>query len=84
MHIKEGKFAVAVMVATAVVWVLCSLIVTVMPSISMQATRHMMHTDFSGMQWDMHWLGFLWGLVLWTASAGIFAWLIAFTYNRQL
>lgn len=84
MKLDVNKFALAAAAAIAVIWVICSLIVVLLPGMSMVAGGHMMHTDFSGMNWNMHFTGFLVGGILWVLSAGVTAWLLASIYNRLL
>lgn len=82
MKLNANAFGLAAAVAVAVLWVLCSLVVVLVPGMSMTMSGYMMHTDFTGMQWDMHLAGFLGGLVVWAVFAYAFAWLMATIYNR--
>ena len=82
MKLNANAFGLAAAVTVAILWLLCSLIVALMPGMSMMMSGYMMHTDFSGMQWDMHLAGFLAGLVIWSVFAYIFGWLMALVYNR--
>lgn len=84
MKLDSSKFALAAAYASAIIWVLCSLVVMLVPDMSMHASGYMMHSDFSAMQWQMHFTGFLVGLILWSVSVGVFAWLMASIYNKLL
>ncbi|MEX0943545.1 MAG: DUF5676 family membrane protein [Pseudomonadales bacterium] len=82
MKLNANALALAVTSVVAVVWVVCSIIVALLPSLSMNMTGYMMHSDFSAMQWSMSLGGFVAGLVMWSIFAGAIAWLIATLYNR--
>lgn len=84
MTLNASKFALAAASSVAIIWALCSLIVMLIPDMSMHASGYMMHADFSAMQWQMHFTGFFIGLILWSVAAGVFAWLMATIYNRLL
>ena len=84
MRLEANKLALAASFATAIIWLICSLIVVLIPEMSMNVSGYMMHSDFSAMQWQMNFSGFLVGLILWSAVAGIAAWLIAAIYNKLL
>lgn len=68
----------------AVIWIICSLIVVLLPGISIAASSYMMHADFSGMNWSMHFTGFLLRGILWILTGGATAWLLATIYNKLL
>lgn len=82
MKLNANAFGLSAAATVAILWVLCSLIVVIMPGISMNMSGYMMHTDFTGMQWDMHITGFIGGLVIWAIFAYVFGWLLALIYNR--
>ena len=82
MKLNANALALSAAITTAILWVLCSLLVWTMPGMSMHMSGYMMHTEFTDMQWQMHFTGFVAGLVIWSVCAGISAWLIAFFYNR--
>jgi len=81
MKINSLNFALASAITAAVVWVICSLLVWMMPGAMMNTTGNMVHMDMSKSGFMLSPLGFLWGLVVWTLFAGIFAWLLATVYN---
>jgi len=43
---------------------------------------HMVHSDLSGMGWQMNGQGVFIGLLAWSATAGFIAWLAAAIYNK--
>lgn len=81
MKLDATKFGLAAVCTVAIIWVFCSLLVVMLPGVSMNMGGYMMHADFSGMSWHMGFTGFLLGLILWSLTAGIFAWLLATLYN---
>lgn len=84
MKLNANKFALAAALSFALLWILCTLIVALIPHQSMRITGAMMHSDMMTWQWDMHWLGLLIGLIAWPLTAAITAWLTATIYNRLL
>ena len=47
----------------------------------MNMTGNMVHMDISKFGWMLSPMGILWGLIVWSLFAGIFAWLLATIYN---
>lgn len=82
MKIDANALALSAAVTTALLWLLCSLFVVMMPGMSMNMSGYMMHSDFSGMQWELNIIGFLAGLIIWSLCAAVTAWLLATFYNR--
>jgi len=76
MKINSLNFALASAITTAIVWVICSLLVWMMPGSMMNTTGNMVHMDMSKSGWMLSPLGFFWGLIVWSLFAGIFAWLL--------
>lgn len=83
MDLDAKRLALAVAGVTAVLWILCSAFVSVAPGPAMGITGHMIHADVSGFTWSLTWAGFVVGLVSWTLSAAVPAWLVAWAYNRM-
>jgi cell division protein FtsX len=81
MKINSLNLALASAITTAIVWVICSLLVWMMPGSMMNTTGNMVHMDMSKSGWMLSPLGFFWGLIVWSLFAGIFAWLLATVYN---
>lgn len=82
MKLNPSALGIATASAVAILWVICSVIVVFLPSMAMNMSGSMLHTDFSGMQWSMNLTGFIIGLVTWSVFSGILAWLLAVIYNR--
>lgn len=82
MKINASRFAFAGAITTAIVWTVCSLMVWMMPGAMLSTTGHMFHMDMNKFGWMLSPVGFFWGLIVWSVSAGIFAWLLAAIYNR--
>lgn len=81
MKINALNIALASAITTAVVWIICSLLVWSLPGAMMNLTGNMMHMEMSKGGWALSPLGILWGLIAWSLFAGIFAWLLATIYN---
>lgn len=82
MKIDAVKLGMATALVFAIIWVICSALVTFIPGAMMQMSGHMLHADLSGLRWSMHWTGFFYGLVWWSILPGILVWAIAAVYNR--
>ena len=84
MKLDAVKFGMAFAIASAILWIICSLFVWVLPSMMMEMSGHMVHGDLSQMGWSLSLTGVLIGLVTWSILAGITGWLIAYIYNRLM
>ena len=84
MKIDAVKFGLAAAYAVVIFWVVCTIVVVLLPGMTMSMSGYMMHADFSGMAWQMGIAGFVAGLMLWSLMAGVFAWLLASIYNRMV
>lgn len=82
MKLSSFRFGLAAACAVGVTWILCSILVLLFPSMSLNLGGSMMHIDLSNMTWQMGFAGFLLGLILWTLLAGIIASLTAVIYNE--
>ena len=82
MSINAKRISIAAALAASILWVVCSLIVLILPDLSMNATGYMMHSDMSGAHWQLHLPGVMAGLVLWSVLAGATAWLVATLYKK--
>ena len=82
MKLNANALGLSAAGTVAIIWVLCSLVVVLLPGISTTISGYMMHTDFSGMQWNMNVTGFFIGLVIWAIGAYVVGWLLATIYNR--
>ena len=82
MRIETGKFAAAVGISAALLWIACSVIVWISPAMMMAMTGHMLHADLSGMSWELTLGGVLAGAASWTGLSAVLGGLIAGIYNR--
>lgn len=84
MKCDANKLFAATAAAFAIIWVVCSALVALVPGQMMDMSGHMIHADVEMMSWTLTWGGFVVGLILWSLSAGITAWLIGTIYNSLL
>lgn len=82
MKLQTTNFALACALAALILWIICSLFVMLIPMGMMSLSGHMMHGDFSTLQWQLGMHGFFFGLIAWTITAGVLGWLIAAIYNK--
>lgn len=81
MKLDTGLFVISVVLVTAVLWVICSLIVLLYPQTSTFFAETMMHLAPGQIQLEMSWTGFLSGLCTWGVLAAFGAWLLIFFYD---
>ena len=81
MRINPTKFALAGVITAAVFWVLCSVLVFILPNMMMNMSGHMIHANLSHMNWTLSLTGFVIGLISWSIIAGLFGWILAYLYN---
>ncbi len=79
--LNAKAFGLAFAAAAAIFWLLCSLLVYLLPRMMMDMTGDMVHADLTSMNWNMTLSGFGLGLLLWTIVSGLFGWVIAVCYN---
>ncbi|OGS47872.1 MAG: hypothetical protein A3J40_13265 [Erythrobacter sp. RIFCSPHIGHO2_12_FULL_63_10] len=84
MKLDAVKLGTATAIVSAVLWVICSLLVAAVPGGMMNMSGSMMHADMANMQWTLTTTGFLVGLVVWSVLAGVVVWAVAALYNRLL
>ncbi len=84
MKLDPMMLGIASAIATAVLWMICSLLVILLPGFMTSMSAGMMHGDTASMSFTMGWQGFFWGLVAWVVWAGVAGWLIAMIYNQLL
>ncbi len=84
MKLDALKLGLATGIVLAVVWVVCSILVVLMPLAMMQMGGHMLHADFGAARWTLHLSGFAFGLVLWSVLGGMLVWAVAAVYNRLI
>ena len=81
MKINALNFALASAITAAVIWIICSLLVWMIPGTMMSMTTNMMHMEMGKGDWILSPIGVIWGLIAWSLFAGIFAWILATIYN---
>jgi hypothetical protein len=84
VKLKASSLGLAVGIGSAILWVICSLVVAVAPGSAGSLTAQLFHVASGNAQVGVTWSGFLVGLCFWSIAAGIFAWLCAALYNRML
>jgi len=82
MKLDALKLGYATGIVFAAIWVVCSILVIVVPGAMMRMSGHMIHAELSGVTWSMHWTGFFVGLVLWSLLSALLVWAVAEVYNR--
>jgi hypothetical protein len=81
MKLDVVKFGIAWAATAAILWILCSLFVFIIPGQSMMMSGQMMHSNMGNWQWSFSWGGAFAGIILWALFAGVFGCLSAWIYN---
>ena len=81
MKINVLSFAVASAITAAVVWIICSLLVWIVPGVMMSLTTDLFHMEMGKSGFVLTPIGVIWGLLGWSLFAGIFAGILAKVYN---
>lgn len=63
-------------------FVVCSLLVMVLPAMMLSMSGDMLHLQLTDMGWHLTLIGAVKGLFAWCIMAGAAAWLLATIYNR--
>ena len=82
MPLNAFKFGMASAITAAILWLVCSLLVMLMPSMMLSMSGDMLHMELNDMGWHLTLTGVVTGLVAWFVAAGIVGWLLAAIYNR--
>lgn len=82
MKLDALKFGLASAISFGIAWIICALLVMLMPGMMMEMSGHMVHMELADMGWHLTLGGVLMGLVAWSVSAGLIGWLLAWVYNR--
>lgn len=82
MKMHTINFAAACAAALSVVWIICLLLVMLMPMGMMELSGSMMHMELTNMQWSMSLKGLIVGVIAWALVGGFTGALIATFYNR--
>jgi len=81
MKIDSLKFGLASSITAAIVWIICSLLIWIMPGPMMNMTTNLFHMEMGKSGFVLTPIGVIWGLVGWSLFAGIFAWILGTIYN---
>jgi len=82
MKLDANRLGISLGGATALIWIICSTLVAILPSPMMLITGHMLHANMQDLGWTLTLAGFFVGLVSWTICGTATGWLIAKIYNR--
>jgi len=83
MKLDTMKLANAFALAMAILWIICSAVVWILPSFSLQITSWWMHgMDLTAMgNWNLTFANFLLGGILVIVSAWITGWVLAWSWE---
>ena len=81
MKINVIKVSIASAVAFSVLWIICSLMVWMMPEYMLRITASMMHISPNALNWDFSWSGVMVGCVAWAVTSGVTVAVTAAIYN---
>ena len=84
MRLIPSKLGIAAAATAAILWLTCSLLVSLLPGAMLGMSGHMVHAEFSNFAWTLSASGILFGMIAWSTVAGIFGWLFGLIYNRLL
>lgn len=82
MTLNAFKFGMASAITAAILWLACSLLVMLIPSMMLSMSGEMVHMQLNDMGWHLTLMGVVIGLVAWFVAVGISGWLLATIYNR--
>ena len=83
MNFNTGALAKAAVLATSVVFCLCSLGMALWPDMVMTLMGYMVHLDPNEVKWKLDWTSFALGLLGWAATAAAGGWLLGWFYNKM-
>ncbi|MBB3063253.1 DUF5676 family membrane protein [Microbulbifer rhizosphaerae] len=84
MKLHACKFGIASGLSFGIAWLLCSLLVMLLPGMAMSVSGDMLHMDITDMDWHLTAKGVFVGLIAWVITAGFIGWLLAWIYNRLI
>lgn len=82
MKLKERSLFLATAITTGIVFLLCSLVVTLAPRPSWAFFSYILHTNLTGIAQKLTWGSFITGLLVWSLGTGLYAAVVARLYNR--
>ena len=82
MKLNEKAFALACAAAFGIVWLVCSMMVMMLPDMMSSLTGNMLHTDWKILGWQMSFIGVFIGGFFWVLFAGVTGGIVAKVYNN--
>jgi hypothetical protein len=82
MKLNERSLFLATAVTTGIVFLLCSLVVTLAPRPSWAFFSYILHTNLTGIAQTLTWGSFITGLLVWSLGTGLYAAVVARLHNR--
>lgn len=82
MKLNATAMANAAAATAAILWIVCSLLVVMLPGMMLSMTGHMVHLGMQSHSWVMSAYGFAYGFVIWVALAWITGWLLGTFYSK--
>ena len=70
MTLNAFKFGLACAISASVLWVICSFLVMVLPTMMLSMSGDMVHMQLTNMGWHLTVIGAVKGLVAWFITAG--------------
>lgn len=81
MRLDANRLAASSGLTAAILWILCSSVVAVLPGPMMRMTGHMVHASLEELDWTLTFTGFFVGLIAWMIFAAVTGWLIGWMYS---
>jgi hypothetical protein len=82
MKLDANAFAIASAATAGILWIVCSVIVLLLPGPMLQMSGYMAHGDLSAMNLSVSLVGVLLGFIGWVVAAALAGWILAVVYNR--
>lgn len=84
MRLEISPLARAAGIVAAVQYLACGVLVALAPDLFTRVVGYTVHADLSSIERSIGWLGFLVGLVVWTALCAASAAALAAVYNSSV
>tara|TARA_B110000046_G_scaffold152137_1_gene161109 strand:- start:168 stop:425 length:258 start_codon:yes stop_codon:yes gene_type:complete len=82
MKLNSIRFGLASSISASILWLICSVLVIIMPEMMMSMSGDMVHMELRDMNWHLSVFGVAVGMVGWFVMAGAMGWMLASIYNR--
>lgn len=82
MKLNPMKFALASSISASILWLICSVLVMIMPGMMMSMSGDMVHMELNDMGWHLSLSGVIFGMMGWSIIVGTMGWILASIYNR--